>query len=234
MKKRELSTISYEAMRNNIFKTIILLFLCLLVFMPANTCSAKSKEIIKLNKTRLTLTPGKSYSFKVTLYGGSGSIKWSSSNRSVATVKNGTVTAKKAGSATIKAKYSGKTAQCRITVKNPNKNKKKIYGVFCNHVKSINKKNGKITIKSDEIRYFVGETLSQKKQKTLSTKCASKVKYAEYTYGNNGKDKLVKKLTFKQLKQYLYYNVEDDDYSPGIMKIYVVGGKIKEIRVFCS
>lgn len=48
----------------------------------------------------------------------SGNVTWTSSNTGVATVANGVVTAKKAGTATITASISGKTATYRITVKN--------------------------------------------------------------------------------------------------------------------
>lgn len=48
----------------------------------------------------------------------SDTIRWTSSNEKVATVKNGTVTGKKAGKAAITAKYKGKKYRCRVVVKN--------------------------------------------------------------------------------------------------------------------
>ena len=104
-------------------KHIMLSSIILTVFLTAFAVNTKVYAVtpnacsIELNKKNISLKAGKSYTFEVTLTGGSGPVKWSSSNKSVATVKNGTVTAKKAGSATIKVKYSGKTAQCKITVK---------------------------------------------------------------------------------------------------------------------
>ena len=56
-------------------------------------------------------------------------IKWSSSNKKIATVSSkGKVTAKKKGTATITAKVSGKSYKCKVTVKNPylNATKKKL------------------------------------------------------------------------------------------------------------
>ena len=48
----------------------------------------------------------------------SGKVTWKSSNTGVATVTNGVVTGKKAGTATITASISGKTATYKVTVKN--------------------------------------------------------------------------------------------------------------------
>ena len=83
---------------------------------PIVEVQAKAK--IKLNATKKTIDKGKTYTLKVS--GTSKKVKWSSSNKSVATVSSkGKVTAKKAGTATISAKVSGKTLKCKITVKNP-------------------------------------------------------------------------------------------------------------------
>ncbi len=71
---------------------------------------------IKMNKKTLSLAVGKSYKLKVKK--ASGKVKWSSSKKSVATVSSkGTVTAKKAGTATITAKAKGKKTTCTVTVK---------------------------------------------------------------------------------------------------------------------
>ena len=78
---------------------------------------------VSLNKTSLTLDVGKSYTLTKTVspLNAVTSYTWSSSNTSVATVdKNGKVTAKKAGTATITVKTSnGKTATCKVTVNLP-------------------------------------------------------------------------------------------------------------------
>ena len=79
---------------------------------------------VALNKTTLTLDTGKTSTLTATVYPSNASNKkctWSSSNTSVATVdKNGKVTAKKAGTATITVKTSnGKTATCKVTVNLP-------------------------------------------------------------------------------------------------------------------
>ena len=79
---------------------------------------------VALNKTTLTLDTGKTSNLKATVYPSNASNKkctWSSSNTSVATVdKNGKVTAKASGTATITVKTSnGKTATCKVTVNLP-------------------------------------------------------------------------------------------------------------------
>ena len=71
----------------------------------------------KLNKTKLSLNVGKSYTLK--LKNVSGKVKWTTSKKSVATVSSkGKVVAKKAGSANITATNNGKKFVCMVTVKN--------------------------------------------------------------------------------------------------------------------
>lgn len=72
-----------------------------------------------LSKKSVTITKGKTYKLKLKKATAK-KVKWSSSKKSVATVsKSGTVKAKKAGKATITAKYKGKKYKCKVTVKNP-------------------------------------------------------------------------------------------------------------------
>ncbi len=56
---------------------------------------------------------------KAVVVGNSRIVTWKSLNPRIATVKNGKVTAKKAGKATITATANGVTAKCVVTVKNP-------------------------------------------------------------------------------------------------------------------
>lgn len=78
---------------------------------------------VSLNQKSLTITKGKMYILNVTISPSTAtnkSVSWSSSNRSVASVSGGRVTALKAGTAKITAKTSnGKYASCTVTVKNP-------------------------------------------------------------------------------------------------------------------
>lgn len=81
---------------------------------------APAKPAVRLNKSSVTLTLGKTVSVKLkaSVTGTKSKVKWSSSNKKVAVVNSsGKVTAKKAGTATITAKAGKVSAKCRITVK---------------------------------------------------------------------------------------------------------------------
>ncbi len=80
---------------------------------------------IKLNKTSAYIGKKESVTLKYTLSAGSTStVTWSSSNKNVATVSGGKVTAKGAGTATITATTAnGKKAACKVTVINGTRQK---------------------------------------------------------------------------------------------------------------
>ncbi len=76
-------------------------------------------ETPKLSKTSLKINVGKTARLKIT--GTKQKIKWSSSNKKIATVNSsGKITAKKAGTCYVKATISNKTYKCKITVKKAN------------------------------------------------------------------------------------------------------------------
>lgn len=75
------------------------------------------KPAIQLNKESVSIQQGSSFTLKATVKGKSKKVTWSSSSKKIATVKNGKVTAKKAGIVTITAKANGVTAKCKVTVK---------------------------------------------------------------------------------------------------------------------
>lgn len=78
---------------------------------------------IKISKTKYTMNKGETYKLKIK--GTIKKVKWSSSNKKVATVNsNGKVKAKKKGKVTITAKVSGKKYKCKIKVEDPKLNKK--------------------------------------------------------------------------------------------------------------
>lgn len=85
--------------------------------LPVSNVMVAEAAAVKLSAAKKTLTAGKSFTLKVT--GTKKKVTWKSSKKSVATVNSkGKVTAKKAGTAVISAKVSGKTYKCKVTVKN--------------------------------------------------------------------------------------------------------------------
>ena len=73
---------------------------------------------IKINSSKLELSVGETASLTATLTPANTTeaVVWTSSNDDVAAVENGTVTAKKAGSATIRATCGSVKAECAVTV----------------------------------------------------------------------------------------------------------------------
>ena len=87
------------------------------------TCKVTVKAPItkvSMNKSSVSVDKGKtavlSASYAPANTTDSKTVTWKSSNTNVATVSNGKVTAKKAGTATITAKIGTKTATCKVTV----------------------------------------------------------------------------------------------------------------------
>ncbi len=79
------------------------------------TQAATKKSKIKLNKKKLILYEGDTYTLKVK--GTKAKVKWSSSDKDVAKVsKKGIVTAIKEGSCTVTAKVKNKKYKCQVTV----------------------------------------------------------------------------------------------------------------------
>jgi len=73
---------------------------------------------LTLSRTKdIALTVGGSYTVKATTKNVTGSVEWTSSNESVATVKNGKITAAGIGSATITASVNGISKTVKVTVK---------------------------------------------------------------------------------------------------------------------
>ena len=116
-------------MKNIIKKSItsiIIMALALTLAMPMSA-EAASKKAPKLNKTKTTLTITKkktkpAVQLKVKNAAGR-KVKWTSSNKKVATVsKKGKIVAKKKGVAMITVKVKGsKTLRCKVTVKDNRK-----------------------------------------------------------------------------------------------------------------
>lgn len=97
---------------------------------------------LKLNSSKITLYTGKSYTLRIN--GTKEVPTWKSSNTKVATVtKNGRVTAKSAGTATITATLYGRKLTCTVTVRKPSAAQSKLAQNYT-RVKNYINKYGKI------------------------------------------------------------------------------------------
>lgn len=73
---------------------------------------------IKVNKKKVTLNKGKTFSILATIYGESQNVTYETSNKKIATVsKKGKITAKKAGTATITVRANGVKKTINVTVR---------------------------------------------------------------------------------------------------------------------
>lgn len=100
------------------FKTllVVVMALTLLVPMGINGTEASAATKIKLNTTKKTINVGDTFKLKVS--GTKKTVKWSTSNKKVATISSkGKVTGKGKGSCTITAQVAGKKLNCKVTVK---------------------------------------------------------------------------------------------------------------------
>lgn len=114
-------------MKRRRFKQISILLLVTLFVAGIGTVPLESAEQVyaasskkmKLNHSSVTMQAGTKRTLKITKNKPSGTVKWSSSNKKVATVSNkGVVTAKKKGTAVITAKKGKKSVKCKIKVFN--------------------------------------------------------------------------------------------------------------------
>ena len=101
--------------------TIIAIMVMAIAAVSANASSSKVTSV-DIKKASTTLNVGKSEGLALSYaYAGEApdtdDITWTSSNPSVATVSNGTVKAKKAGTATITVDFDGEEDTCTVTVK---------------------------------------------------------------------------------------------------------------------
>ncbi len=105
---------------NKTKKSLGLLFLLFTIGLMIFGVSVKAaNKKIALNKTKATVTVGKSLTLKLNNVSilQKKTIQWFSSNHKIATVTNkGKVTTKKAGNVVITAKYKGKKYKCKLKV----------------------------------------------------------------------------------------------------------------------
>ncbi len=109
-----------------------------------NNGTAGQNPTISLNRDKVTLYTGKvskSAVMKAAVTGTSSNVTWTSSNKKVATVTNGTIKAVNKGTAVITAAANGVSATVKVTVKNPSlkvkKGKKSVSKVTVKKKKSV-------------------------------------------------------------------------------------------------
>lgn len=141
------------------FALIMSLFLPLML--PVEKLEVNAASSVKISSTKETVFVKDTFTLKVT--GTSGKVKWSTSNKKVATVnKKGKVTAKKQGKATIQAKVGKNVLKCKVTVKNAG-------------------------ISGSKSNLAVGETLTLKTKNLSGTKKWSSSNKKVATVSNKGK-----------------------------------------------
>lgn len=101
---------------------LILILSALLVLSAVSLAKAASAQSPALSRSSLKITVGKSTLLKVT--GTSKKVAWSSSDPDIASIREGKVTAKKAGSAKITARIGRKKLYCAVTVRENKKTQK--------------------------------------------------------------------------------------------------------------
>ena len=132
---------------------------------------AKKTTSVKLSKSKVTLTVKDNFALAATLSKGATSkVKWTTSDKKVASVKDGVVTAKKKGVAVITATADGKSADCVVTVKDAKGKKAATLKVKTKKISVKVKKTKKIQVtlaKKDSVKSYVS---SNKKIATVSKK----------------------------------------------------------------
>ena len=142
-------------MKKSLRAIIITIIAIMVMAIAAITVNADSGEIVsvKLSSSSVTMNAGQSKGLGVSAsaYGMTSSeiqseirneAEWTSSNNSVATVNNGTVKAKKAGTTTITVDVDGNEATCVIIVNNVKptvQNTNAAYNQLNNYRKAYNK-----------------------------------------------------------------------------------------------
>ena len=117
----------------HVVRVVIMAAMLLILAVPVEAAGKNAR----LNTTSITMSVGTKTKLKLMKYKKLSKkqlkkVKWTSSNKKVATVKcsgkykqNATITAKASGNATIKLKYNGKTYRCKLTVNQRGKHNQK-------------------------------------------------------------------------------------------------------------
>lgn len=142
---------------------------------------------LSLSQTKLSMKPGEKKTLSATVSPASNqAVSWTTSNKNVATVKNGTVTAKKPGTATITATVGNAKATCTVTVK-----KVKAKSVKLNKKKITIKRGKSVKLNATMKPKNATDTLSWK----TSNKKVATVKKGKVTGKSVGKAKITVKTS---------------------------------------
>ena len=104
-------------------KRILSMFLVVIMIAILSAPVSAQAATVKISKAKATLEVDATLKLKIT--GTDSKITWSTSKKTIATVKDGTITAVKVGQSTITATVSGKKYTCSVTVVDSNKVVKK-------------------------------------------------------------------------------------------------------------
>lgn len=180
-------------------KTAVI-FVMIIALIMATTVTA-SAATVKISKKAVTIDAGSTATLKIT--GTSKTVKWSSSDKSVATISStgkykAKITAKKAGTAKITAKVSGKKYTCKVTVKYADGSRQSPANPETGV--TVNTYYGKVHFKVTE-KYRGAEALSKLKE------LGEWDYYKEYTYENKevGTELLLLKYDVKAISGFDEY-----------------------------
>ena len=149
---------------------LMVLVLCLTFISP----SIAYATTIKINKTKITLGIGKTDTLEIT--GTTKKVKWSTSDKAVATVSSkGKVAAKAVGTATITASVSTKKYKCKVTVNDPKVNVIFSAMIFDDtsleeYIKEIEKENPDyISVKKYDDEHYVASMLESYRKSLIDS-----------------------------------------------------------------
>jgi hypothetical protein len=196
-----------------------------------------AKAYVSIYQTKVTINKGKTY--QIDLFGASGSVKWSASNKHVKITKKtnsyAKVKAVSVGKTVIKAKVGKKTYKCTVTVKDKKQVSKFLYvtdvwnGTTCLYLTLKNTGDepvyvGNRVFVSDDITYGhlydygFEDTYElapgEKKQfMFIAEKKDDDVFDSDITYYVSSQMSTQVEITYKDTKYTLFYDAKGNDYS---------------------
>lgn len=209
-------------MKKNLKKGVLCLLLSSVLVILGCMPVLAANTTVKLSRTKATMYKGQTGKLRVKVSGTQGTVKWSSSNPSVAVVSaNGKVTAKKAGNVLIKATVNEVSKTCKIKVKNPTLKLNKKSATLYSNVSSKKTLQLKASVKgaSKKVKWYTSNkavaTVSNGK---VTAKAPGKVNITARANGKVAKCVIVvkKKSTAGYAKAGLYskeYSVSTSGYQ---------------------